>query len=144
MPVKGLRKYLDAASQLFDPSKSRAELISLTAMNDDLDGTSSTTIQQEEPNCGDHAPVVATWRMWGVLRLPWKPVLPEWTGTTTYHRDEEGLIYKHEETWDMSTLQAFVKTFSPDLANRIWPEDNEEQRPNDQVRNVFKEAAFRR
>lgn len=100
MPVKGLRKYLNAASQLFDQKQSRSELISLDIIDDTA--------------------VVAHWRMKGVLRLPWKPAIPEWTGTTTYYTDDDGLIYRHEETWDKSVLQAFLQTLCPQVADRIW------------------------
>jgi Uncharacterized conserved protein (DUF2358) len=106
MPVQGLRKYLNAASQLFDRSKSCADLLSLDTS---LDASGNTV-------------VVARWRMNGVLRLPWKPTLPEWTGSTTYHFDNKGLIYLHEETWDMSVWQAFMKTFAPKISERIWPD----------------------
>ena len=109
MPVQGLRKYLNAASQLFETKSSVAELLSL-----------------------EHDPetdlIKATWRMNGVLRLPWRPSLPEWTGTTTYYRDADGLIYKHTETWDLSVAQAFLRTLWPEMADRIWkamPEEDE-------------------
>jgi hypothetical protein len=100
MFFRGLRKYLNAASQLFDRAKSRAELLSLDIISSDK--------------------IVATWRMNGVLRLPWKPTLPEWTGSTTYHLDQDGLIYIHEEDWDVSVMQAFMETFAPDVAKKIW------------------------
>jgi hypothetical protein len=101
MPVRGLRKYLNAASQLFDQSKSRCELLSLEALED------------------DGQTLVARWRMNGVLRLPWRPSLPLWTGTTYYHRDDRGLIYRHEETWDMSVFHAFMLTFLPSFSERL-------------------------
>ena len=104
MPVEGLRKYLSSASQLFDVSNSEAELRTLHI--------------GEEPNT-----IVATWRMAGVLRLPWRPSLPTMTGTTTYYLDDDGLIYLHKETWDMSVLEAFVKTFYPPLGDHIWDRD---------------------
>ena len=104
MPVQGLRKYVNAASQLFDRSKSRAELLSLKLLQE---------------HTGE-SKIVAHWRMKGVLRLPWKPNLPEWTGSTTYHLDEDGLVYLHEENWDMSVLEAFMKTFVPELSDKIW------------------------
>jgi len=104
MPVRGLRKYLNAASQLFDQGKSRSELLSLE-IQDDL--------------------IVAKWRMNGILRLPWRPWIPEVTGTTTYHRDEDGLIYLHEETRDTSVVETFIKTFWPKIAERIWKEQEE-------------------
>lgn len=112
MPVRGLRKYLNAASQLFETKTSTAELLSLVHETDaDL--------------------ITATWRMNGVLRLPWRPALPEWTGTTSYHRDGDGLIYKHTETWDLSVTQAFLKTLWPELADHLWEDLTEEEREGD-------------
>jgi len=125
MPVRGLRKYVNAASQLFDRSKSRAELMSLEIVTVAV----PSSHDNDNNNHNNHAPVVeeqvvvAKWRMNGVLRLPWKPNLPEWTGSTTYHFDDDGLIYRHEETWDMSVWQAFLETFAPDLAHRVWQVD---------------------
>lgn len=103
MPIQGLRKYLNVASQLFDQHESRSELLKLE-------------IQGET--------IVADWKMNGILRLPWHPRLPEWTGQTTYHFDENGLVYLHTETWDMSVAHAFLKTLWPDLAQRLWPSDD--------------------
>ncbi|GKY93033.1 hypothetical protein MPSEU_000271600 [Mayamaea pseudoterrestris] len=119
MPVKGLRKYLNAASQLFDQAKSRAELLSLDIVetNDD------------ENNSSNRRVIVAKWRMNGVLRLPWKPKLPNWTGTTTYYFDENGMIYKHQETWDMSVMQAFLRTLWPRLAEKIWRNNGDRESP---------------
>lgn len=99
MPVRGLRKYLNAASQLFDQQQTVSELLSL----DVIDGV-----------------IVARWRMKGVLRLPWRPAVPEWSGTTSYYTDEHGLIYRHEETWDKSVIQAFLQTLCPQVADQIW------------------------
>jgi hypothetical protein len=101
MPVKGLRKYLSSASQLFDKGQSVAELYSLEF------GSQKRTI-------------VATWRIAGTLRLPWRPSLPTMTGSTTYHLDDDGLIYHHEEKWDLSVPEAFLKTFYPPLGKHIW------------------------
>jgi hypothetical protein len=100
MPVRGLRKYLNAASQLFEQRSSRAELLSLKVVSEDK--------------------IVARWRLKGVLRLPWRPTVPEWTGKTIYHTDSQGLVYKHEEEWDISVAQAFLQTLWPDLAANIW------------------------
>jgi hypothetical protein len=100
MPVRGLRKFLNAASQLFEYKSSRAELKSLRVENPKL--------------------LVAEWRMEGVLRLPWHPVLPEWGGKTFYHLDDQNLIYLHEETWDMSVAEAFIRTLSPQIGDKIW------------------------
>jgi Uncharacterized conserved protein (DUF2358) len=100
MPVKGLRKYLNAAAQLFDQRTSRSELLSLKIEGD---------------------VIVATWRFSATMHLPWKPKLPEVTGSTIYHMDASGLIYQHVETWDISAFQAFFRTFFPKLSERIWP-----------------------
>ena len=106
MPVRGLRKYLNAASNLFDHSSSSAELLSLKI-------TGESTI-------------VATWKLQGVLHLPWHPELPVWTGSTTYHIDNEGLIHLHEEHWDISVFQAFTQTLWPEMARLIWDESEQE------------------
>lgn len=89
MPVRGLRKFLNAASQLFDPRESFCELLNLEIQGD---------------------VIVADWKMNGVIRLPWGPKMPEVQGQTTYHFDEDGLISRHEETWDLSAMDAFTKT----------------------------------
>ena len=89
LPVTGLRKFVGAASQLFDRSKSTAELLSL-----DIEGKV----------------IVAKWRMKGVIRLPSRPEMPEVVGKTIYHLDEDNLIYLHEEEWDISAVEAFLKT----------------------------------
>jgi hypothetical protein len=107
MPVRGLRKYLNAASSLFDPRFSDAELISLS--HDETGG---------ECGCGT---IVASWRLGGVINLPWHPKVEPWTGKTTYHLDREGLIYLHRETWDISVWRAFVCTLIPSANRwRIW------------------------
>lgn len=99
MPVRGLRKYMNAASQLFDYKSSTSELLSLI-VKDDI--------------------VVARWKFNGTMRLPWRPKLPEVTGSTTYHIDATGLIHKHVETWDISAFQAFFQTFFPNISRRMW------------------------
>eukprot|EP00980_Cylindrotheca_fusiformis_P007033 scaffold1475_cov111-Cylindrotheca_fusiformis.AAC.12 len=105
MPVRGLRKYLNAASQLFDHSSSTATLLSLETVD-------SHTIE-------------ARWRIEGVLHLPWHPKVPAWTGSTMYHFDEDGLIHRHEESWDISVLRAFTQTLLPEAAGLIWNEATE-------------------
>jgi len=104
MPVRGLRKYLSAAAQLFDSKKSHADLLSIAYREDGGDGR--------------HGTVEVTWKLGGVLMLPWHPEVLPWTGKTTYHLDEEGLIYWHEEEWDISVFRAFVCTLFPGV--RGW------------------------
>lgn len=114
MPIHGLRKYVGVASHLFDYDTSRATLHSLE--------------MKEDKNA-----LVAKWTMSGILRLPWRPALPTFSGTTTYHIDDEGLIYCHEETWDCSAMRAFCHTLLPDIANAIWKSDDsqDERRKTD-------------
>ncbi|KAL9184565.1 hypothetical protein ACHAXT_012535 [Thalassiosira profunda] len=107
MPVRGLRKYLSAAAHLFDPRESRAELLSIRA--------------HERGGEKGRGMVEATWRLGGVLMLPWHPTVEPWTGTTRYHLDEEGLVYLHEERWDISVWRAFLVTLFPEAKDwRIW------------------------
>jgi hypothetical protein len=103
MPIKGLRKFLNAASQLFDQRQSQCELLSLKVQGD---------------------AIVARWKMNAVLSLPWKPRLPEVIGTTIYHLDADNLISIHEETWDISATEAFFRTkwldFSKGMASHSY------------------------
>eukprot|EP00591_Stephanopyxis_turris_P008058 CAMPEP_0195530888 /NCGR_PEP_ID=MMETSP0794_2-20130614/33995_1 /TAXON_ID=515487 /ORGANISM="Stephanopyxis turris, Strain CCMP 815" /LENGTH=293 /DNA_ID=CAMNT_0040662503 /DNA_START=205 /DNA_END=1086 /DNA_ORIENTATION=- len=102
MPVRGLRKYLAAASHLFDHNKSFAELTEMT-------------IDEER------AVIEVRWKMGGVLMLPWRPHVKPWTGTTKYHLDRElGLVYLHQEEWDITVLEAFVCTVFPRIGEIIW------------------------
>jgi hypothetical protein len=101
MPVRGLRKYLSAASHLFDQGKSHAEMLS---------------IQRNE----EEKTVTVTWLLGGVLMLPWRPKVQDWTGSTKYFLDEEGLIYKHQEQWDISVWEAFVSTAFPGFGHMVW------------------------
>jgi hypothetical protein len=103
MPVRGIRKYVNAASQLFEYKTSTSELLSLKINNNT---------------------VIATWRFNGTMRLPWRPKLPEVTGSTTYYVDKSGLIYKHCETWDISAFQAFLRTFSPKISEKIYAQQH--------------------
>mmetsp|Transcript_4245 Transcript_4245/g.12191 ORF Transcript_4245/g.12191 Transcript_4245/m.12191 type:complete len:358 (+) Transcript_4245:90-1163(+) len=117
MPVRGVRKYLNAASQLFDTSKSSAELLDLYVGDD---GSGSGERGGET--------IVAHWKLQGVLHLPWHPSLPTWTGRTVYHLDEDRLIHRHEEHWDISVLQAFTQTLWPELGNRLWNATGSQQK----------------
>jgi hypothetical protein len=96
MPVRGLRKYLAASSKLFDQKKSRADLISINFE----EGRKIITV---------------CWRLEGVLNLPWHPALKPWTGSTKYYVDDTCLIFKHEESWDIPVLDAFLSTLFPKI-----------------------------
>ena len=118
MPVRGLRKYLGAASSLFDPRRSDAELLSLT--HDESGGASGGG-----GGGGGRGVIEARWRLGGVINLPWHPTVEPWTGTTRYHLDDEGLIRLHEEGWDISVWRAFACTLIPGARTwRIWGNDD--------------------
>ncbi|KAL7435355.1 hypothetical protein ACHAXH_005050 [Discostella pseudostelligera] len=110
MPVRGLRKYLNAASHLFDPKLSDAALLSISY--DETGGSKGYGV------------IEVTWRLGGVIQLPWHPTVEPWTGKTRYHLNEEHLIYLHEETWDISVWRAFLVTLFPDAKNwKIWKDE---------------------
>jgi hypothetical protein len=96
MPVKGLRKYLSSASQLFDRKKSKAELIELH-----IDSSKKE--------------ILVRWRLEGILNLPWHPHVKPWTGSTRYILDDSNLICAHVEKWDISVFDAFLSTLFPAL-----------------------------
>lgn len=104
MPVRGLRKYLGAASHLFDSNQSYAKL-------KDVNIIQLESAQQV---------IEVKWRMEGVLMLPWRPKVKPWSGWTRYHLDEHGLIEYHQEGWDISVMEAFVGTLFPTLGDKIW------------------------
>jgi len=90
LPIVGLKKYTDAASNLFDRKKSTCDLLSIEVLD-------SRRIQAE-------------WRLEGVLRLPWKPAIKAFLGRTTFSLDDNGLIQRHEEDWSITAWDAFIST----------------------------------
>lgn len=99
MPVRGLRKYLSAAAQLFDTSKSFAELREITYTSNG--GEKSQGL------------IEVKWELGGVINLPWHPTVEPWTGWTKYHLDEGGLVYWHEEGWDAEVWRIFASVVFP-------------------------------
>jgi hypothetical protein len=130
MPVRGLYKYINAASQLFDTKHTYCELLSIKPEPEPSlslpphEIMSCTNVHDDDASGKTNFPVnviVAKWKMHGRLRLPWKPVVPEWTGTTRYYiHPHTGLIYQHIETWDISVLQAFVQTLFPSSITKYF------------------------
>jgi hypothetical protein len=92
MPVRGVVRYADALSGLFDPETSRIELLSF----EEVDGG-----------------FAARWRLEGHLQLPWRPPIKPFTGRTLYELDDERLICRHTEEWSISAVDAFVSVFWP-------------------------------
>lgn len=103
MPVCRLRKYLSAASKLFDHKKSYADLL-------DLKINHSKWI------------IIVYWKISGILILLCKPKVKPYTGHTKYYLNEHSLIYLYKENWDISVTQAFLSTILPQVAVRIWPD----------------------
>jgi len=150
MPVRGLHKYLNAASQLFETKSSTAELLDISiiknnkvveedevvrenqvtttflqTIRDRITSSSSSTGLDDDDDV--LFVIVAEWKLSGVLHLPWHPKLPTWTGRTIYHFDSNHLVKRHEEEWDISVLQAFTQTLWPQLGNEIWHHQQQEQ-----------------
>ena len=90
VPVRGLKKYVSATSNLFDRRRSRIDLLHAEVV--------------------DESRIRAFWRLEGVLRLPWRPSIKPYLGSTTYTMNEFGLISEHFETWSISALDAFAST----------------------------------
>lgn len=93
--VKGVQPYTSAVSKLFDPSKSRADLISLK-----ISGPDSLVLQ---------------WRLAAVLNIPGSPAIKPYTGTTKYVTNQAGLVCQHLEQWDISAFDAFVSVLFPNF-----------------------------
>jgi hypothetical protein len=144
MPIHGTRKYVGVASHLFDYTVSEAVLHSLKVVP--VDELPSRRLrpatmhdiklrrqqqQHEQSKTGgisNKTCLVADWTLSGILRLPWKPSLPTFSGQTIYHLDNDGLIICHEESWDCSAIHAFCHTLLPDLAGMIWQKQKQKER----------------
>lgn len=108
MPVRSLQRYGDALRGLFDPSLSRYELLEL---------------RQSGPRA-----FTASWRLEGALRLPGRPRIKPYIGTTLYELNEQGLVCSHTETWSISALDAFVSTAFPEFGADAAPPAEELRR----------------
>ena len=96
MPVRGLEKYIDAISKLFDRRGSRMDLLDLQVVAPRL--------------------VIARWRLDATVALPWRPRIKAFTGCTLYELDEQGLIDRHTELWSITAADAFLSAVFPN-----WP-----------------------
>ena len=101
LPLKGLRKYIGVASHLFDSKASHSKLISLQTVPRNIKK------EKEIENI-----LEAQWKMSLTINLPWKPQLPEFSGSTLYFLDDDHLIWRHEEKWDISVVNAFLGMLS--------------------------------
>lgn len=101
MPVRGVRKFVNSISQLFEKRQTTSKLVSLEWAE-------------------EGSKLVAHWELEGALMLPWHPRIPSFSGSISYHFDDDGLIFFHEEDWDITVAEAFVSTVWPTLSERIW------------------------
>jgi hypothetical protein len=69
LQVTGLSKYVDAISNLFVKSASSIQLLGLEVVDEDR--------------------IVARWRLQGTLKLPWRPSVKAYTGTTLYQLNSQ-------------------------------------------------------
>ena len=117
LQVKGWRAYTAAVANLFDPAESHADMISIRPVDDD-------TLEMR-------------WRLEGVLKLPGRPRIKPYTGTTRYtmqqrhglqtaessllivpdtrryNLNRDHLVQSHVETWDISAFDAFASAIIP-------------------------------
>lgn len=93
--VQGVQPYTTAVAKLFDPAKSKAELISLKV--------------------ADPRTLILRWRLAATLNVPGSPAIKPYTGTTKYTTNQSGLICKHLEEWDISAFDAFVSVLFPNF-----------------------------
>lgn len=97
LPLKGIRKYIGIASNLFDSRTSRSKLLSLKELR-----------PEDETQTGANVVLKAEWKISLTINLPWRPQLSEFSGSTLYCLDRDNLIYRHQEVWDISAFDAFI------------------------------------
>jgi hypothetical protein len=61
--------------------------------------------------------IEANWTVCGSLRLPWETHI-FFNGNSTYYLNEQGLIYKHVDTWDRQPTEV-LKQFLPEAIKRF-------------------------
>ena len=122
LPLQGLRKYIGVTSNLFDSKTSHSKLISL----EEIHSNHGDAYRKEE----DDILIVlkAEWRISLTMKLPWKPQLSEFSGSTLYFLDEDNLICRHQETWDISVFDAFLEMMSISEKHKIRSSSNNNNR----------------
>lgn len=64
--------------------------------------------------------ITAEWTTRGTLRLPWKPQI-FFKGSSAYHLTPEGLIDRHQDSWDRSP-QEILKQFFQKNSDPVQPQ----------------------
>lgn len=73
----------------------------------------SIMLQQiKKGNDCDQDFVVASWKLRTYLKLPWKPLICI-DGSTVYDLNNDYLIVRHAESWNVSALEAIGQIFTP-------------------------------
>ena len=94
--VRGLSKYQQALSLLFDPSESSLELKDLRVTDGHIEADYTAS---------------------GVLKLPWRPRISGWAGHVVYSLNADGLIASQVDVWNITRVDAIRQTFTPPPAS---------------------------
>lgn len=109
--VASLSRYQAALRVLFDAERSVVELTEPLEVND-----AARTIS-------------GTLRSRGFLQFPWQPYVTAYETKIVYRIDDDGLVFRQEQTWSKSAQQALQETFTPTLftppprSTRVQPPD---------------------
>lgn len=110
--VTSLSQYRNALRILFDPAKSRVELVK------------PIQVKEEEHT------IEATIRSRGFLQLPWRPYITAYESSIVYTVDENGLISEQSQTWSKAASKALRESFTPGW-NRPAPQSTLSPLPNE-------------
>ena len=100
--VRGLSKYQQALSLLFDPSESSLELKDLRVADGHIEADYTAS---------------------GVLKLPWRPKISGWAGHVVYSLNADGLIASQVDVWNITRVDAIRQTFTPPPASAAECDD---------------------
>ena len=93
--VRSLARYAKALTILFDPAKSRVELLG-PPLVDPAARTVSAEIRSE-----------------GTLKLPWAPRVSPYTSRVTWRVSTDGLVEEQSQVWSISAAAALIESFTP-------------------------------
>ena len=100
--VRGLSKYQQALSLLFDPSESSLELKDLRVADGHIEADYTAS---------------------GTLKLPWRPKISGWAGHVVYSLNADGLIASQVDVWNITRVDAIRQTFTPPPASAAECDD---------------------
>ena len=65
--------------------------------------------------------ITSRWRFDAAIKIPGRPRIKPYTGSTKYVISNDGLVEQHIETWDISALDAFVSLIFPSFGTPPAP-----------------------